>query len=750
MNNPSSSFQLLLSAYKNFGKYLIKIASLVFLFALVGCLIGLIADEYGMILNYDYFSLLAFEKMSDFSFAYGTIGILALILIVLSSILFIIPWWDKASIASFIRDLIIILFFGTFSMILFLENSYQDGHQAVSPANFDYFALSALFSIYFVMVMSNFGGVYERTGTVIKSLLYILAFSAIASLPLLIQKNFNLKAFYSYFIYASMIYLVSFVVKIMLHPEDIVTVNLTANTPGKTDLKRLAFSFLMLLAVVPFLGLGWTLLLLIIVFLIGLFFPLGFQTNTPFVALFSYLILPAGFILHLARHDILGLLVFIVAVARDVSLYVDKISEKADYERLEYKYLEGHFMYKLIRNFNFRAKEEFSKTFVVLSAIVFPVFCAVVFLSFMDHEKIFTKVKTISQGNISYDKTLDNFKYSHPDDTLLTDKLLMKRIKNVIMEHDNYFENLAENAYTFHNQFIDSLNHLKKIECLHRLPDSVLFLYTSENVLFTIDQKRGKIIDSIAIEHSESWPFICPGFTVSDDKNLVCFYTDRTFYLFGTNARFIRKAEAPGRFHILKVDARGTKIAIGNTKGNLAIFDTAAQLIFKARPFESKVSALGFSPDGTEILVGSVNSEAFLLKQGNEKPVRLKHSSFKSVIYALFKKSANDIDQVVYSNDGSLIMLRSDYLISLWDREGKLISKFNGHSGEIKEAVFSDDNKFIITSARDNQFIIRDLTGKLLYKIPVKSRFVSGYVFDEEKRMFITITQSKISIYGLN
>jgi WD40 repeat protein len=743
-------FHLLLKAYSDFGKYILKIAILVFLFAPIGYGIGLIADKQELFQNFDYYTLEAYGKMMGFSIFLEAPGLIGLIFIVLSSVIFIIPWWKELPFVSFLRDLSIVLFFGSFSLILFLETSYPDENAAISFLHFDYLALSALFAIYFVMAMSNFGGVFDETRAALKSLFYILAFSAIASIPLLIQSNFSFYSFYVYFIYVSMVYIVSFMVKIVLHPEDIVTVNLDASSLSKTDLKRLGFALLMLLVVVPLLGLGWSLLVLILVFLVSLIIPVSLHVSIPFMVLFAYVVLPSAFILNLAKHDIPGLLIFILAVAKDVSSYVGKVFNQGKIHHFEYERLKTNFLFRIIKDFNCNPDDKFSLAFVIKGIVIFTLFFTVTLLSNENDEKIYSDATTLNHGDIFYDSERDTFIFTLQDTHLLDDSILRENIKKKLIDTENNATNLADKADSIQNQYIDLLNSANRVVCLHKLPGDLFFLFTTGNMLFAIQKERGKTIDSVMVQLPETWPFKCPEFIVSGNKKMICFYTDRTYYLFNHKGNLISEAEAPGRFIKLVMDNEGGKIALGNSIGYVAVLDTSGRLINKDRPFDSKVTALAFSPEGNDITAGSAQSVACIIQKQGNKQIILKHWSLKSALYSFFNKSGKSVKKIVYSNNGNFILLQSDYLISLWDKNGQCISKFSGHSGEIRHVAFSDDGKYIISNGKDNYFIIRDSVGKFLYNVPVNQNYISRFVFDEAKKLLITVTgYGKISIYQI-
>jgi WD40 repeat protein len=749
MLKSKANYSLLLSAYKDFAIWMLKICTIIFMFAVVGFFISFILPNPEVVLNYDYFSRLAFHKMASFSGLYYSVSIYGFVFLFLTALLFIVSWLKNASMVGFIRDLLIVVFFGAFAIVIFTQISFGNNKDLLNAGNYDYFTMSALFTIYFSIAISNFGSVYEKSKEALKSLLFVLIFSAIASIPSLIEHSFSVDSVFQFFIYAAMVYVVSFMVKIMLHPETIVTVVLDAKTPARTDLKRLGFSFLMILVLIPLLGLGWSLLVLIIVFMLSLFFPISFSLNTSFMVLFSFIILPAAFIIYLTKHDFSGLFIFIIAVAKDVSFYQAKITT-SDYDKGIYDSLDNNFLYKLIKGFSFHAGQKYTRTYTISSSIVIPLFAGLIFLSFMDEEKSFTEVQTLNKAEIFYDSPNHKLIFTNQSDSILVDEELKNRILKKSRDDKDYLENLVGNTASFNNKLIDSLALLNKIVSLNKLTDSVLFVYTNEERLYSISIKNNQLIDTVQISLPYSWPFDSPTMCISPDRKKIGFYTNKRIYLFNSGGRFIGEIDPKAEFKQVEFNEIGDKIAIGTETGKLMIYDMDGQLIFKAPLFRETIREIAFSPDEEKIAVGSTNADAVSCDLKTKKEIRFGHHSFKSEFYSFFKKSYNDIREIAYSKDGSLLLLQSDYLISLWYKNGEFVAKFNGHSGQIRQVSFSDDGKYIVSGAKDKLFLIRDYTGKLCYQVKLNQKYCSNFIFDDRKKLFIALYGNHaIDIYRL-
>ncbi len=99
------------------------------------------------------------------------------------------------------------------------------------------------------------------------------------------------------------------------------------------------------------------------------------------------------------------------------------------------------------------------------------------------------------------------------------------------------------------------------------------------------------------------------------------------------------------------------------------------------------------------------------------------------------------VNSAVFSTDDRFILTASgDNTAAIWDREsGKLIRRFKGHVSMVNSAVFSTDDRFILTASYDNTAAIWDPeTGKLIRRYKGHDSRVNSAVFSTDDRFILT------------
>ncbi|MCP4178302.1 MAG: hypothetical protein GY756_11090, partial [bacterium] len=144
------------------------------------------------------------------------------------------------------------------------------------------------------------------------------------------------------------------------------------------------------------------------------------------------------------------------------------------------------------------------------------------------------------------------------------------------------------------------------------------------------------------------------------------------------------------------------------------------------------VPSILFSQDSKYIIYGSKNNIIKAYK------LRDKQLYFKLGIY----HKIYNINAIAFSSDYRLLASASndDFLIKLWDiNQEKEIMTFRGHNSYIKELIFADDNKFIISIDSYNNIIIWDI------KNPVNHCIIKP-LKDNQKYYSAAISKNCLSI----
>jgi WD40 repeat protein len=95
----------------------------------------------------------------------------------------------------------------------------------------------------------------------------------------------------------------------------------------------------------------------------------------------------------------------------------------------------------------------------------------------------------------------------------------------------------------------------------------------------------------------------------------------------------------------------------------------------------------------------------------------------------------------VFSPDGQFILTASlDETAILWSVNGKVLTKFIGHSDYVVSAVFSSDGQYILTASDDKTARLWDRSGNNIARFE-HSRAVTSAGFSPEEKYVLTASE---------
>ena len=115
------------------------------------------------------------------------------------------------------------------------------------------------------------------------------------------------------------------------------------------------------------------------------------------------------------------------------------------------------------------------------------------------------------------------------------------------------------------------------------------------------------------------------------------------------------------------------------------------------------MASIAFSPDGNQIVVGSLDGLALVCEAKTSEQLRE------------LQGHAGSVTTVAFSPDGTRIISGSgDYSVLLWDaKTGDPLRVFQGHTGEVASVAFSPDGNQIVSSSEDSLRVWDAKTGEL-------------------------------------
>ena len=181
-------------------------------------------------------------------------------------------------------------------------------------------------------------------------------------------------------------------------------------------------------------------------------------------------------------------------------------------------------------------------------------------------------------------------------------------------------------------------------------------------------------------------------------------------------------------------DADLTEVIMENCKLEASLFNGTILKDIKLGIYPdimvgSEVLSCCFSPDGMEILSGSLDNTIKLWDKGSGKMLKS------------FEGHSNSVMSVAFSPDGqSILSGSSDKTIKLWDKgSGKMLKSFEGHKDSVRSVAFSPDGQSIISGSWDNTIKLWDKgSGKKLKSFEGHSDYVMSVAFSPDGQSILS------------
>ncbi|NJO15473.1 MAG: hypothetical protein HC877_06920 [Thioploca sp.] len=153
--------------------------------------------------------------------------------------------------------------------------------------------------------------------------------------------------------------------------------------------------------------------------------------------------------------------------------------------------------------------------------------------------------------------------------------------------------------------------------------------------------------------------------------------------------------------------------------------------------FNYDITTIAFSFNGLQLATG-----------GFDRTIRLWNKDGK--LLTKFKGHAGTIGNILFTHDGKQVLTTaSDGFAKLWDLEGNQLAIFRGHYKPIRSAILSPNGKLLATGGCDAKVRLWDLEGNQLAEFNGREDCIGRITFTTDSKRLFAITESGVYIWQI-
>jgi WD40 repeat protein len=133
----------------------------------------------------------------------------------------------------------------------------------------------------------------------------------------------------------------------------------------------------------------------------------------------------------------------------------------------------------------------------------------------------------------------------------------------------------------------------------------------------------------------------------------------------------------------------------------------------------------------------------YIVTHGFDKKVRIWNLSDQISAVTTTIKSKDAVIEASWSPDGKYVVTPTRKSILIWDKFGKQLARFQGHSDVVSSANFSPDGKKIVTASTDKTARVWDRSGKQLLLLNGDDKGIEYAAFSPDGKYILTAIDDK-------
>jgi WD40 repeat protein len=241
-------------------------------------------------------------------------------------------------------------------------------------------------------------------------------------------------------------------------------------------------------------------------------------------------------------------------------------------------------------------------------------------------------------------------------------------------------------------------------------PDKRLVISASDDTLKVWEIESGDLLHSL-----EAWGV--SSFSVTPDGRQVVYISNADAITFVNleSGQVVNSLQSyfGTRICSLEMTPDGTKLVLGLDNGHLTVRDVVSgRELHSLKGHLKAVRAIALTPNGEQVVSGSVDSTLKLWKLINDRPPNLRDwEPTPSPLLRSFDGHTGVVMSVAVTPDGQQVISGSwDKTIKVWDlASGSIIRSLEGHTEFVTSVVVTSDGKQVVSGSGDKTLRVWDM-----------------------------------------